>query len=122
MSAIAEIYTASHIKRHRATKADVEHRRNNLLNIVGPMKPATVRQVFYQASVGDIVEKSEAGYAKVQTDLVLMRRAGDLPYHWLADKTAMRSKLISAFGAISLSVCSIFSPALTPEGSKSPKW
>ena len=34
----------------------------------------TVRQVFYQATVG-IVEKTEAGYTKVQTDLVQMRRA-----------------------------------------------
>ncbi len=92
MSATAEIYPASHIKRHRATKADVERRRNNLLDIVAAMKPATVRQVFYQASVRGIVEKSEAGYAKVQTDLVLMRRAGDLPYDWLADNTRWQRK------------------------------
>ncbi len=36
----------------------------------------TVRQVFYQATVRGVVEKSEAGYTKVQTDLVIMRRAG----------------------------------------------
>jgi len=47
----------------------------------------TVRQVFYQATVRGIVEKTEAGYAKVQTDLVVMRKAGDLPYGWLADNT-----------------------------------
>ena len=52
----------------------------------------TVRQVFYQASVRNIVEKSEAGYGKVQTDLVLMRRAGDLPYDWLADNTRWQRK------------------------------
>ena len=40
------------------------------------MKPMTVRQVFYQATVRGIIEKTEAGYTKVQTDLVLMRRAG----------------------------------------------
>ena len=34
------------------------------------MKPMTVRQVFYQATVRGIVEKTEAGYTKVQTDLV----------------------------------------------------
>ena len=39
-----------------------------------------------------IVEKSEAGYTKVQTDLVLMRRAGDLPYQWLADNTRWQRK------------------------------
>ena len=37
-----------------------------------------------------------------------------------SDVTAMRSKKISASGASSRSVSSIFSPAFTPDGSKSP--
>ena len=52
----------------------------------------TVRQVFYQATVRGIVEKTEAGYTKVQTDLVQMRRAGELPYDWLADNTRWQRK------------------------------
>jgi hypothetical protein len=52
----------------------------------------TVRQVFYQATVRGIVEKAESGYAKVQTDLTLMRRAGKLPYEWLADNTRWQRK------------------------------
>jgi hypothetical protein len=56
------------------------------------MKPMTVRQVFYQATVREIVEKTEAGYTKVQTDLVLMRRAGEMPYGWLADNTRWQRK------------------------------
>ena len=56
------------------------------------MRPMTVRQVFYQATVRGIVEKTEAGYAKVQTDLVEMRKAGDLPYGWLADNTRWQRK------------------------------
>ena len=63
-------YQASQIKRHRATKAEVEERRDALFDIVADMQPMTVRQVFYQATVRGIVEKTEAGYAKVQTDLV----------------------------------------------------
>ena len=55
-------------------------------------RPMTVRQVFYQATVRGIVEKSEAGYTKVQTDLVQMRRAGTLPYGWLADNTRWQRK------------------------------
>jgi hypothetical protein len=62
----AVVYEASHIKRGRATKAEVELRRQKLLSIVAEMQPMTVRQVFYQASVRGIVEKSEAGYTKVQ--------------------------------------------------------
>ncbi len=47
----------------------------------------TVRQVFYQASVRDLVDKTEAGYRRVQNDLVLLRRSGAMPYDWLADNT-----------------------------------
>jgi len=46
-----------------------------------------VRQAFYQATVRGLVEKSEAGYDKVNSDLCVMRRAGELPYEWLVDNT-----------------------------------
>ena len=62
-------YQASPIKRDRSTKAEVEARRAALYAIIATMRPMTVRQVFYQATVRDIVEKTEAGYNKVQTDL-----------------------------------------------------
>jgi hypothetical protein len=88
----AEIYVASHIKRNRATKAEIEQRRDIILAIVAEMEPMTVRQVFYQASVRGLVEKSEAGYGKVQTDLVYMRRSGAMPYDWLADNTRWQRK------------------------------
>jgi hypothetical protein len=91
-TAIRAGYQASHTKRHRASKAEVERRRNSLFEIISVMRPMTVRQVFYQATVRDIVEKSEAGYNKVQTDLVLMRKAGELPYNWLADNTRWQRK------------------------------
>lgn len=78
--------------RRRSTKAEVERRRARLLEIVEAMNPMTVRQVFYQATVRGLVEKSEAGYTKVQSDLVLMRRSGLLPYAWLADNTRWQRK------------------------------
>ena len=86
------LYQASHIKRTRSTKAEVERRRLELRAIVEAMRPMTVRQVFYQATVKGIVEKSEAGYAKVQSTLTLMRRDGELPYDWLVDNTRMMRK------------------------------
>jgi hypothetical protein len=85
-------YKARPVKRTRGSKAEIEQRRNALLEIVAAMRPMTVRQVFYQATVRNIVEKSEAGYTKVQTDLVQMRRAGALPYSWLADNTRWQRK------------------------------
>jgi hypothetical protein len=85
-------YQASHIKCIRATKAEVEERREALLEIIDVGKPMTVRQVFYQATVHGLVEKAESGYAKVQVDLTKMRRDGSLPYDWLADNTRWQRK------------------------------
>ena len=85
------LYPASHIKR-RATRDEVERRRSDLFDIVKSMRPMTVRQVFYQASILGIVEKTESGYNKVQTDLVQMRRSKALPYNWLADNTRWQRK------------------------------
>ena len=60
----APAYHASPIKRIRATKAEVEERREALLDIIDDGKPMTVRQVFYQATVRGLVEKAESGYAQ----------------------------------------------------------
>src|SRR5262249_51393936 len=75
--------------RHRA---EVEAGREALLDIIEASRPMTVRQVFYQATVRGLVEKAESGYGKVQTDLTVMRRAGELPYDWLADNTRWQRK------------------------------
>jgi hypothetical protein len=83
---------ASPIKRIRATKAEVEARREALLAIVDDGRPMTVRQVFYQATVRGLVAKVETSYAKVQNDLTLMRRDGVLPYDWIADNTRWQRK------------------------------
>jgi hypothetical protein len=86
-------YVASHIKRRqRSTKDEVWRRREGLLAIVSAMRPMTVRQVFYQASVRGLVDKTEAGYTQVQRDLVLLRRGKVMPYGWLADNTRWQRK------------------------------
>jgi len=85
-------YQASRIKRARSTRAEVEKRRAALRDIAERSAPATVRQVYYLATVAGLVPKTEAGYAMVQTDLVLMRRAGTLPFGWIADSTRWQRK------------------------------
>lgn len=85
-------YPASQIKRVRATKAEVTARREALRALALELAPATVRQVFYQATVRGYVEKTESGYQKVQEDLVLLRRTGRLPYSALADNTRWQRK------------------------------
>jgi hypothetical protein len=55
--------------------------------IIAEQKPMTVRQVFYQATVRGLIDKTEKGYGRVATKLQQMRRAGELPYEWLTDNT-----------------------------------
>jgi len=70
----------------------MEDRATALLAIVEGMHPMTVRQVFYQATVHGFVDKTEAGYSKVQRLLVDLRRAGRLPFAWIADNTRWQRK------------------------------
>jgi hypothetical protein len=95
MSAAARVYRPSPIKprrRHRASAQKVWERRTELLRIVADGQPMTVRQVFYQATVRHLVDKTEDGYRKVQSDLVLLRRDGLLPYDHLTDNTRWQRK------------------------------
>ena len=94
-SATPAPYVASLVKRERATKADMEDRAEALIAIVDRSKPCTVRQVFYQATVRGIVEKTEAGYAKVQRQLADLRRAGRIPFASIADNTRWRRKPVT---------------------------
>jgi hypothetical protein len=86
------VYPTSQIKRPRATRAEVDDRRQRLADLVTELAPATVRQVFYAATVRGFIEKTEQGYDKVQTDLTLLRRAGIVPYGSLVDNTRMQRK------------------------------
>jgi hypothetical protein len=53
----------------------------------------TVRQVFYRAVSAGLVAKTEAEYrTTVGRLLVDMRRAGELPYGWIADNTRWMRK------------------------------
>ena len=81
--------------RHRVTKTGLVDRRAALLEIVRAAQPATVRQIFYLASVRGIVAKDEGGYSRVQIDLVDMRRSGQLPYGWIVDHTRWQRRPVT---------------------------
>ena len=88
-----QVYEAnSPVKRQRATRAQMAERRLALYEIVAEQQPMTVRQVFYQATVRGVVDKTEESYAKVQRLLVDLRRQGVLPYEWIADNTRWMRK------------------------------
>jgi hypothetical protein len=110
-----EFYAPSPIKRRRSTRAEVEARRAALFAIVDAGKPMTVRQVFYQATVHDLVPKTEEqGYRIVQNDLVIMRRTDELPYNWLADNTRWqrRPQTFSGIAAALHDIAALYRKAL----------
>jgi hypothetical protein len=82
-------------KRHRATKTGLIDRRAAILEIVRDAQPATVRQVFYLASVRGFVTKDDSGYDRVQGDLLAMRRGGQLPYGWIVDHTRWQRRPVT---------------------------
>ena len=63
-----------------------------MLGIIRAIKPATVRQSYYQATLHGIVAKTEAGYKKVQRMVVKLRRDGRLPWQWISDNTRWMRK------------------------------
>jgi hypothetical protein len=85
-------YRPTSVKRVRPTKAAVETRRAALIDIVATGRPMTVRQVFYQATVRQLIEKSEKGYTNTQSDLTVLRKTGVLPFEWLEDGSRMVHK------------------------------
>lgn len=76
---------ATPLKKRRRTKAELEKLDEQLYNIVWNIRPATVRQTYYQAVVHSLVDKDESGYNLVQRRLLKMRRDGVMPYPWISD-------------------------------------
>jgi hypothetical protein len=89
---MSALYQASQIKRRRATKAEMQHRYDELLAIVEAQRPMTCRQVFYQASVRGLVDKTEASCDKVCVALGHLRKRGLMPFNWIADSTRWMRK------------------------------
>ena len=92
---MSSLYVPRHIKRSRATGAEMEARTKALIEIVAMSAPCTVRQTFYQATVRGILEKSETSYGKVQRQLVDLRREGRIPFTSIADNTRWQRKPIT---------------------------
>jgi hypothetical protein len=67
-------------------------RRFAVFQLVEKMYPMTVRQVFYQATVTGLVEKTEAAYQRIQGDLTHLRRNKLIPYGWIVDSTRFMRK------------------------------
>ena len=55
-------------------------------------QPATLRQIYYGLVSGGVIEKTEEAYHLVGRQLVKLRKAGDLPFGWIADNTRWQRK------------------------------
>lgn len=85
-------YGTSLVKRHRATKVEIAQRRRVLLEIIAADGPMSVRQAYYRAVVAGIVPKTDAGYQRVQREILNMRRGGELDYDSIVDNTRWMRK------------------------------
>jgi hypothetical protein len=76
----------------RATQHQMDYRRAALWALTETLEPATVRQVYYQATVHYIVPKTEQGYELVQRCLVDLRLHYGMPFDWLVDNSRWMRK------------------------------
>jgi hypothetical protein len=76
-------------KRRRATKAEMETRRELVIGLALEHGPCSVRHLFYQAVVARVpgITKNDSGYNKVQLLVLELRRAGLIPYSLIVDST-----------------------------------
>jgi len=88
------IYAPSPINRHRATKTEMEERAAFLIDYAEAHGPITVRGLYYQAEVHHVpgIGKDDSGYDKVQRQVLILRRAGRMSYHDIADATRWMRK------------------------------
>ena len=90
----AAAYEASPVKRRRATKAEMEERAEFLIGYADEHGPVTVRGLYYQAEVASLpgITKDDKDYAKVQRQVLNLRREGRLDYDDVADATRWMRK------------------------------
>jgi hypothetical protein len=74
-------------KRKRATKEEMQERREFVVDFCREFAPVSVRGVYYQATVRKLVEKTEGGYKKIQREVLNARRNGDVPYWQVSDNS-----------------------------------
>jgi hypothetical protein len=78
----------------RFTDAKYAEIRAAIYEVAEAERPVSVRGVFYRVMSRGLVPKNETrGYRVIQRQALAMRRAGDLPYSWIADGSRTRTRL-----------------------------
>lgn len=89
---VAAPYGARPLKRIRRTRNEIDRLKAVVITVLEEIQPATVRQTFYQLVSRGELSKTEQSYKGLGRLLVNMRRAGELPFSWLADNTRWMRK------------------------------
>ena len=77
----------------RRTRAEIDHIRAVIHDVLRADNPMTARQVFYRLVSLSVIGKTEAEYKGTVIRLLgEMRLSGDLPFGWLADNTRWMRK------------------------------
>jgi hypothetical protein len=87
-------YEGSPIKRVRATKDEMQQRADFLIQYATAHGPVTVRGLYYQAEVAGLpgIDKTDGSYAKIQRQVLQLRRVGLMSYDDIADATRWMRK------------------------------
>ena len=76
----------------RATKAQLQERKDAIYTFCQEQNPVTVRGIYYHLTTLGLVPKTDNGYNRVQDTCAKMRRAGELPFQWITDNTRWMRK------------------------------
>jgi hypothetical protein len=76
----------------RRSQGQIEALKDAIYEVTFEIKPASVRQVYYQLVTRGTIDKTEAEYKTIVRLLTIMRKAKHLPYGWLADSTRWMRK------------------------------
>ena len=79
-------------RHRRPSRAEVDSRREELRAIVEENQPVTVRGAMYLCYTRGLCGKDDKGYRRVQYDVKVMRRAGQVPYAHIVDHTRWMRK------------------------------
>ena len=80
------VYGSSTTKKRR-TRAEIEALQEVIYTVVSQDQPMTNRYTFYRVVSEGAIEKTEQGYRTICRQLVQLRRAGVIPFAWIADNT-----------------------------------
>ena len=90
-AAVGAVYGSRSTKRR--TRSEMDEIRAAIIEILGEIQPATVRQVYYQLVGRGVIAKTEAEYkSTVVRLLTAMRREQEIPFGWIADNTRWMRK------------------------------